>query len=70
MNDPQFYDGTPTTPYRGVSGGFRKGKRKRGNSLLKRKPTESVSVYRFDAFDAEGNILALNADMTTYRRGA
>lgn len=60
-----FYDGQPTTPYRGVSGGFRAGKRKRGNSLIKRKPREAVTVTRFDVFDTDGRIVAINADMVT-----
>ncbi len=29
-----FYDGNVTNPYRGVAGGFRAGKRKRGSSVV------------------------------------
>lgn len=65
MNNPDFYDGNATTPYRGVSGGFRAGKRRKGNSLLKRKPREAVKVIKFDVHDPDGRVVALGATMVT-----
>lgn len=66
--DIPFYDGQSTTPYKGVSGGHRTGKRKRGTSVTRQKPKTAVKVYLRDYFDSEGNIVALGVDMVSYKR--
>jgi hypothetical protein len=63
-----FYDGSPAAPYRGVSGGFRAGKRKRGTSLLKRKPKQTVHTYSRDLLDSSGEIVATNIRTISYKR--
>jgi hypothetical protein len=63
-----FYDGKPTTAYRGVNGGFRAGKRRRSKSLTKRKPREAVTVYYRDYIEPDGTIIALNVHTVEYRR--
>lgn len=50
-----------------VFGGHRTGKRKRGNSLTKRRPTETVRAVGMDIRDADGRILALGAKMISNR---
>lgn len=70
--DVEPYDGFPPKGHaraRGtVQGGFRQGKRRKGNSLLKRKPSEAARAIKFDAHDADGRILALGADTVLYTR--
>lgn len=52
-----------------VAGGFRAGKRKRGNSLLKQAPKEATRVVPFNIVDdASGLIVAANVRTVTYRR--
>lgn len=63
-----FYDGQPTNAYTGVSGGFRAGKRRRGNSLLKRKPNEVTRTFARDLIDEQGTVRVTNVRTITYKR--
>lgn len=48
--------------------GHRAGKRKRGTSVLKRKPRASALIVRFDIADEHGNIVARDIGTVTYHR--
>jgi len=45
------------TPAKLTNGGFRAGKRKRGNSLLRQSPKVNTRVTVFNMHDADGNYL-------------
>lgn len=57
----------PGKPASSVAGGFRAGKRKRGNSLIKLKPRETVTAQRATVTDEHGAIVAENVTMITYK---
>jgi hypothetical protein len=50
-----------------VFGGHRAGKRKRGTSVTKRRPTETVRAVPMDIRDSDGRILALGTRMISNR---
>ena len=51
----------------GVSGGFRAGKRKRGNSLLKKAPKNQAHAITFYVRDADGMLVGSVRTITSKR---
>lgn len=63
-----FYDGNITNQGGGaVNGGFRAGKRKRGNSPLRRKPRASAVAVTYVIRDEFGNYVT-SLKTVTYKR--
>lgn len=53
------------TPANLTNGGFRAGKRKKGNSLLKKAPKSSAVTIKYAMVDADGNIIGYVDTITT-----
>lgn len=70
MSEIPFYDGNPTTPAKAVRAGFRAGKRKRGNSPLKRKPRSSAVAVTYVVRDEHGQYVTSLKTITFKREQA
>jgi hypothetical protein len=56
------------TPAKLTNGGFRAGKRRKGNSLLKQAPKQSATVKTYYMQDEHGNTLG-TVKTLTYKQG-